>query len=91
MVHLHKSYSRNQNLNENRRLSVSLTACFVEASLTHTLHTFTHVETEAQFIAKHTILGGKVHVYRRENRKFWQCSRGPDATLTVEHCGSGGG
>jgi len=23
---------------------------------------------------KHTILGGKVHVYRRENSKFWQCS-----------------
>ncbi len=23
---------------------------------------------------KHTILGGKVHVYRRENSPFWQCS-----------------
>ena len=25
-------------------------------------------------MAKHTILGGKVHVYRRENSRFWQCS-----------------
>ncbi len=23
---------------------------------------------------KHTIMGGKVHVYRRENSKYWQCS-----------------
>ncbi len=23
---------------------------------------------------KHTILGGKVHIYRRENSRFWQCS-----------------
>ena len=23
---------------------------------------------------KHTILGGKVHIYRRENSPFWQCS-----------------
>ena len=23
---------------------------------------------------KHTILGGKVHVYRRERSRFWQCS-----------------
>jgi len=23
---------------------------------------------------KHTILGGKVHVYRRENSSNWQCS-----------------
>jgi len=23
---------------------------------------------------KHSILGGKVHVYRRENSSFWQCS-----------------
>ncbi|WP_233491918.1 hypothetical protein, partial [Nioella nitratireducens] len=25
-------------------------------------------------MAKHTILGGKVHVYRRENSRYWQCS-----------------
>ena len=25
-------------------------------------------------MAKHTIMGGKVHVYRRENSRFWQCS-----------------
>ncbi len=25
-------------------------------------------------MAKHTILGGKVHVYRRENSRFWQCA-----------------
>ena len=25
-------------------------------------------------VEKHTILGGKVHVYRRENSRFWQCS-----------------
>jgi len=25
-------------------------------------------------MAKYTILGGKVHVYRRENSRFWQCS-----------------
>ncbi len=24
--------------------------------------------------AKHTILGGKVHVYKRENSRFWQCA-----------------
>jgi hypothetical protein len=23
---------------------------------------------------KHTILAGKVHVYRRENSRFWQCA-----------------
>ena len=23
---------------------------------------------------KHTILGGKVHVYRRDNSSLWQCS-----------------
>ena len=23
---------------------------------------------------KHSILGGKVHVYKRDNSKFWQCS-----------------
>lgn len=25
-------------------------------------------------MAKHSILGGKVHVYRRENSRFWQCA-----------------
>lgn len=25
-------------------------------------------------MAKHKILGGKVHVYKRENSRFWQCS-----------------
>ena len=25
-------------------------------------------------MADHTIMGGKVHVYRRENSSFWQCS-----------------
>jgi hypothetical protein len=25
-------------------------------------------------MAKHTILGGKVHVYRRENSPKWQCA-----------------
>ena len=25
-------------------------------------------------MAQHTILGGKVHVYRRENSRFWQCA-----------------
>lgn len=25
-------------------------------------------------MAKHTILGGKVHVYKRRNSRFWQCS-----------------
>jgi integrase len=29
------------------------------------------METEMK---THTILGGKVHVYRRENSRFWQCS-----------------
>ena len=24
--------------------------------------------------AKHTILGGKVHLYKRENSRLWQCS-----------------
>lgn len=23
---------------------------------------------------KHSVLGGKVHVYRRENSRYWQCS-----------------
>ena len=25
-------------------------------------------------MANHTILGGKVHVYKRANSRFWQCS-----------------
>ena len=25
-------------------------------------------------MAKHAIMGGKVHVYRRENSSYWQCS-----------------
>lgn len=25
-------------------------------------------------VLKHTILGGKVHIYRRENSSAWQCS-----------------
>lgn len=25
-------------------------------------------------MATHTIFGGKVHVYKRENSRFWQCS-----------------
>jgi len=25
-------------------------------------------------MAKHTIMGGKAHVYKRENSRFWQCS-----------------
>ena len=25
-------------------------------------------------MAKHSILGGKVHLYQRENSRFWQCS-----------------
>ncbi len=25
-------------------------------------------------MAQHTIMGGKVHVYRRENSRYWQCS-----------------
>lgn len=25
-------------------------------------------------VEKHTIMGGKVHVYRRENSRYWQCS-----------------
>jgi len=24
--------------------------------------------------AKHTLMGGKLHVYRRENSGLWQCS-----------------
>ena len=24
--------------------------------------------------AKHTMMGGALHVYKRENSKFWQCS-----------------
>lgn len=23
---------------------------------------------------KHTMMGGKVHVYKRENSRYWQCS-----------------
>ena len=25
-------------------------------------------------MADHTIMGGKVHVYQRDNSSFWQCS-----------------
>ena len=25
-------------------------------------------------LSKHTLMGGKLHVYKRENSRFWQCS-----------------
>ena len=40
-------------------------------SVTYILHIFTYLEASKMGAEKHTILGGKVHVYRRENSRFW--------------------
>ena len=52
-----------KNPNKNRQLSVSLTACFVENDLTHTLHTFTHVEPGAR-------IHGKTRDYGRKSSRL---------------------
>ncbi|MEP6017578.1 MAG: hypothetical protein ABJ251_03720 [Paracoccaceae bacterium] len=46
----------------------------IENTLAHSLHNFTILGDMAVGAEKHTILGRKVHVYRRENSPFWQCS-----------------
>ena len=51
-----------------------LTDDSVHFSVTHVIHIFTHLKTKGYLMGKHTILGGKVHVYQRENSRFWQCA-----------------
>lgn len=43
----------------------------------HTYTTLTQNDTvcrEGTKMAKHTLMGGKLHVYKRENSSYWQCS-----------------
>ncbi|WP_417371845.1 phage integrase SAM-like domain-containing protein [Gelidibacter japonicus] len=40
-------------------------------TIAQSLHIFHIVE---DMMAKHVIMGGKVHVYKRDNSKYWQCS-----------------
>jgi len=46
----------------------------VKFVLSHTLHKTTQFWVFVKLAEKHTILGGKVHVYQRENSSVWQCS-----------------
>jgi len=43
-------------------------------SLTHILHKIAHAQSGLAMSEKHTILEGKVHVYRRNGSPTWQCS-----------------
>ena len=45
--------------------------CFTLAHYLHKLHVSV---VWCDMTEKHTILGGKVHVYKRENSPVWQCS-----------------
>ena len=49
----------------------------LDFGLTHQLHSFTHLvhpDTQVLMTAHHELLGGKLHVYKRDNSSFWQCS-----------------
>src|SRR5580658_7767958 len=41
--------------------------------LTQTAHSYTHLRA-AGMAEHHELMGGKLHVYRRENSRCWQCS-----------------